>query len=113
MLGERRKDKRHTINQAAKFVTESGALPRDCLITNISDRGARLFTEASDIPDSFQLLIFGETAIRQECRVIWRLGGEIGVTFVTRQRDQEHDQKRQQAMKELQSQVRNAFRQVS
>ena len=108
MLGERRKDQRHPINQAAKFVTETGALPRDCLITNISDNGARLFCEAADIPESFQLLISGERSIRQECRVIWRLGGEIGVEFVSRERDQA----RQKAMKEFQSQVRNVFRHV-
>ncbi len=108
MLGERRRDQRHIISRAAKFVAEAGGLPRDCLIINISDRGARLYTEAPDVPDSFQLIISGETQTRHECRVIWRLGGEIGVNFVTRERDLE----RQKTMKELQSQVRNVFRQV-
>jgi hypothetical protein len=83
MLSERRKHRRYTINRIAKFQTDAGALPRDCMITDISKDGARLFTEADiDVPDQFQLLISGEGGARRECRVVWRLGGEIGVTFV-------------------------------
>ena len=107
MFGERRNHQRHTINRAAQFVTESGALPRDCTITDISERGARLFSEAADFPDRFVLLISGDAPMRQDCRVVWRLGGEIGATFVTKEREQE----RLSAMKEIQSQVRDMFRQ--
>jgi hypothetical protein len=84
MLGERRRHKRYIINRVAKFQTDSGALPRDCLITDISQQGARLFAEGIDLPDQFHLLISGDGARgdRRECRVVWRLGGEIGVTFV-------------------------------
>ena len=109
MLGERRKQQRQSINRTAKFVTDSGTLPRDCLITDITDHGARLFTDdASGIPDNFQLLISGENSIRQECRVIWRLGGEIGVAFCAKEQDQE----RLKAIEEFQSQARNVFRQA-
>ncbi len=108
MFAERRQYKRQTINRLAKFVTEPGGLPRSCMITDISERGARLFSETSDMPDSFQLLISGETPIRHDCCVVWRLGGEVGVTFVTEEREQE----RLKAMKEFQSRLRNAFRQA-
>jgi hypothetical protein len=67
MLSERRKDRRAVINRAATFQADVGALPRDCMITDVSRRGARLLIE----PDE-----------HRECRVVWRLGGEIGVAFV-------------------------------
>ena len=83
MFSERRKHRRYAINRIAKFQTETGALPRDCMITNISELGARLFAEGVDVPDQFNLLISGEErGIRRQCRVVWRLGGEIGVSFV-------------------------------
>jgi hypothetical protein len=93
----------------AKFATDSGALPRDCLIVNLSESGARLFSEAEDIPDNFILLISGDAPVRHDCRVVWRLGGEIGVEFVTKEREQF----RAATMKELRSQVRSVFRQKS
>jgi len=89
MFGDKRKSQRYSINRVAKFVTESGGLPRDCIVTNISEGGARLFSEAANIPDQFRLLIDGDTPIREECRVVWRLGGELGVEFVTREKERE------------------------
>ena len=81
-LSERRKHQRYTINRIAKFQTEAGALPRDCMITDISKQGARLFADGVDVPDRFQLVISGDSGVTRDCRVVWRLGGEIGVTFV-------------------------------
>jgi PilZ domain len=84
MLGERRRDQRRSINRTAKFSTDSGALPRDCMITDISKLGARIFADEVDVPDRFMLSISGDEAIRRECKVVWRLGGEIGVEFTPR-----------------------------
>lgn len=103
MLGERRRETRHSINRMAKIVLESGAHAGDCIITDISDRGARLHTEATNIPTSFQLMIFADKPIRQECQVVWQLGCEIGVEFTNDRRDQQ----RLNAMREFQSQARN------
>jgi len=103
MLDERRRDKRHNINRLAKIVLESGAFARDCMITDISDRGARLHTEAPNIPNSFILMITGDKVIREECRVVWQLGYEIGVEFANDKRSQQ----RLNTMKEFQSQARN------
>jgi hypothetical protein len=105
MFGERRKHRRYTINPAAKVLVESRGFSRDCLIVDISDGGARLFVETDDFPDDFQLLISGERVIREECHVAWRVGGEIGVTFCTKEREQE----RLQAMKDFQSQLQGTF----
>jgi hypothetical protein len=82
MFDERRRHPRHAINRIAKFQTDSGALPRDCMITDISKQGARLFAEGVDVPDRFNLVISGEKGSRRQCEVVWRLGGEIGVTFI-------------------------------
>ena len=84
MIQERRRDRRFTINRIAKYQADSGALPRDCMITDISKQGARLFSDGIEMPDQFHLVISGEgeKGSRRECRVVWRLGGEIGVTFV-------------------------------
>jgi hypothetical protein len=82
MLQERRKDQRYAINRGARFQTELGALPRDCLITDISATGARIFAEGVEVPDRFWLLTSGPEGGRRECQVIWRLGGEIGIEFI-------------------------------
>jgi hypothetical protein len=78
---ERRGVSRRTINRVAQFRTGLGALPRSCMVTDISASGARLYSE-TDLPESFTLSVTGEDAdIQRECRVVWRLGGEVGVTF--------------------------------
>jgi hypothetical protein len=82
MLIDRRRHPRQRINRLAKVQAETGGLPRDCLITDISAEGARLHVEGIDVPDQFLLWITGERDVRRECRVVWRLGHEVGVTFV-------------------------------
>ena len=77
MLKERRRHERHTINRVAK-VQSAGSLPRDCLVTDISESGD---AEGTVIPDQFVLLLTGDKTMRRECRVVWRLGNEIGVEF--------------------------------
>lgn len=85
MPNERRQFKRRVINRVAKFQSGLGSLPRDCLITDISERGARLYSDI-DMPETFTLSMTGEgEQMRRECRVVWRLGGELGVEFTDRQ----------------------------
>jgi len=82
MSDERRQHRRYTINRIAKFQADAGTLPRDCMITDMSKQGARLFANGAEVPDQFDLLISGDKGIRRGCQVVWRLGGEIGVAFV-------------------------------
>jgi hypothetical protein len=58
------------------------ALPRSCTVTDISSNGARLYSE-NDMPHAFVLTLSRE-GVKQnrECRVVWRLGLELGVEFV-------------------------------
>jgi PilZ domain len=72
------------INRVAHFHSEICPAPRACMVTNISDGGARLYTE-TDVPPTFTLSVSGEgVKLRRECRVVWRLGGELGVEFTDR-----------------------------
>lgn len=81
---ERRGVQRRIINRVAQFRTGLGALPRSCMVTDISPSGARLYSD-TDMPETFTLSVTGEDAdIQRECRVVWRLGGEVGVTFTDR-----------------------------
>ncbi|MDO9412293.1 MAG: PilZ domain-containing protein [Pseudolabrys sp.] len=83
---ERRGLSRRVINRVAQYHCGLGALPRTCMVTDISDGGARLYSE-TDMPETFTLSITGDGAdIRRECRVVWRLGGEVGVAFTDRQK---------------------------
>ena len=82
MSNERRQHRRYAINRIAKYQADAGSLPRDCMITDISKQGARLFADGVDVPDQFDLLISGDKGVRRGCQVVWRLGGEIGVAFV-------------------------------
>jgi len=85
-LKERRKTPRRAINRVAQYYTGAGALPRSCYITDMSDTGARLYCEAG-MPDSFILSVFNDDGeMRRDCRVVWRLGGELGIEFVGRER---------------------------
>ena len=84
VLKDRRQTPRRVINRIAKFHAGAGALPRDCMVTDISEKGARLFSEV-EMPEQFTLSLSGEgNSIRHECRVVWRLGGELGVEFIRR-----------------------------
>ncbi len=86
LLKERRKTPRRAINRVAQYYTGAGALPRSCFITDISESGARLYCD-SGMPDTFILSVFNDGGeMRRDCRVVWRLGGELGIEFVGRER---------------------------
>ena len=82
VLKDRRGVPRRVINRLAQYRCGLGALPRACMVTDISSGGARLYSE-TDMPETFTLSVTaGDVDIQRECRVVWRLGGEVGVTFV-------------------------------
>ena len=82
---ERRVSQRRLLNRVAKIQFGSGGLPRDCLITDISDGGVRLHVEGFDVPDEFVLLLSGDDVATKErvYTVVWRLGYEIGAKFLS------------------------------
>ena len=84
MFIEKRKLARSVINRVAQFSTDDGSLPRSCMITDISEGGARLYSE-TEIPQKFTLQVSHDGGqSRRDCRVVWRLGRELGVEFTDR-----------------------------
>ena len=57
----------------------------DCLIVDMSENGVRLHCE-SEFPDDFTLVISDVARPRRSCRVVWRLGFEIGAKFLDEER---------------------------
>jgi len=108
MFAERRKHQRFSINRVARIQAEHGTFSRECTITDISESGARLFVTDAELPDQFSLVISGEKPVREECRVVWRLGGEMGVTFVTRA----VNQARNETIKRLSDEAQRVFGQA-
>lgn len=59
-----------------------GDAQRDCVLSDISDTGARIDVETADeLPDCFTLLLSGNGAPRRKCRVVWRQPTQVGVNF--------------------------------
>ena len=80
MFVNRRKAERVNCNRVAKIQFGTGALPRDCMITDISAGGVKVVAEHVDIPPQFTI-IFSSGNPRQ-CRLAWRIGYEFGAEFV-------------------------------
>jgi hypothetical protein len=82
--GESRRSNRRTISRYAKLQFADGSLSRDCVVTDISDGGVRLHIEGFDVPDRFVLHISGGQggARPRNCKVVWRLGFELGAEFL-------------------------------
>lgn len=56
-----------------------------CSIVDVSDTGARIETPQADaVPDRFDLILADNGKPRRDCRVVWRDGTLIGVTFENR-----------------------------
>lgn len=77
---ERRSHARLSLCGEAR-VQYSGVSSRSCILSDVSDGGARLYTEAQ-LPDRFTLLLGPKLEYARECAVMWRLGHEVGVKFV-------------------------------
>ncbi len=81
MFKERRRSMRYNFNRFARIQAEVSGVSRDCLIVNMSEDGVRLHSEIGDMPSDFILVISDAPRPRRSCRVVWRLGYEIGAKF--------------------------------
>jgi PilZ domain-containing protein len=83
MRTDRRKSHRRAVSIPARLEITIGSPPLDCLITDLSDGGVRLYIETVEIPDRFVLWFSadGRNARPRDCSVVWRLGHEIGAKF--------------------------------
>jgi hypothetical protein len=86
MFSERRRSPRYQFNRHARIHAEMAGISRDCLIVNMSDDGVRLHSEIAEVPSDFTLVIADAARPRRACRVVWRLGFEIGARFTDLER---------------------------
>jgi PilZ domain len=84
MFSDRRKSERHQFNRFARIQGEAGGAAGDCLIINMSETGVRLHSDSFNVPDDFILVLSDGPYSRRSCKVVWRLGFEIGAEFTTR-----------------------------
>jgi hypothetical protein len=80
MLMNRRKSERRDCRRVAKIQFGTGSLPRDCMITDISDGGVKIIAEHLEIPSEFTIIL--QTGSPRQCRLAWRIGYEFGAQFV-------------------------------
>jgi hypothetical protein len=81
MVKERRRSVRYNFNRYARIQAEMAGASRDCLIVNMSEDGVRLHSEG-EFPDAFTLVIAEAARPHRSCRVVWRLGLEVGARFI-------------------------------
>jgi hypothetical protein len=89
MARERRKNFRVEWNSTATVLGLDGQLICACVLSDLSDGGAKLTAVAKVIPDQFHLVITRGPRGRRKCRVLWRGAGVIGVAFTDRPRSAE------------------------
>ena len=81
------KSRRRPLRYSAWMALDNDKL-HGCVLSDISDSGARLDVEDSEIlPDRFMLLLSGTGSARRNCRVIWRAPAQVGVAFEQRLSD--------------------------
>ncbi|WP_426435896.1 PilZ domain-containing protein [Bradyrhizobium genosp. P] len=79
VLSDRRKTTRRKVLDTA--LIRFGDLSMSCVLRDVSDTGAAVQVAAqSEVPDEFRLIVPRSTTFL--CRVIWRQGALIGVSFV-------------------------------
>jgi|SRR5215813_4595303 len=84
MFNDRRKSSRNAFSRYARVQGEAGGQSGDCLIVNMSEGGVRLHSESMEVPEEFILVLSDGPYSRRSCRVVWRLGFEIGAEFTGR-----------------------------
>ena len=84
MLKDKRKSRRQPMRYTAWMVLDGEQL-HGCMLSDISDTGARLNVEKSaKLPDRFVLVLSGRGPARRNCRVVWRKPQQVGVAFERR-----------------------------
>jgi hypothetical protein len=77
-----RKRRRKTLQYPAWILTGPGDAPRKCMLSDISDTGARVTgLGEDDLPQEFVLLLAKDGSTRRRCRQVWRNDGRVGVEF--------------------------------
>ena len=84
-ISERRGGVRRPAADLAEIIRDNSALKTTCMVRNISRTGALIEIGALEVPDLF-ILANHVRRVRMVCRIAWRRGKLIGVSFVTQPR---------------------------
>ena len=80
---ERRYVSRVRVARSAKIIVAAEAPLVPCALHDLTAQGARLSLKgAKDLPECFELT-FDHGRSRRACRVVWRIGDDLGVAFET------------------------------
>ncbi|MET0677553.1 MAG: PilZ domain-containing protein [Bradyrhizobium sp.] len=80
-MEEKRKHPRTDMEEPA-FVSSGGSVIR-CVVRNISREGAAIDVEnPAFVPQTFRLVMAGDSSIVHECRVAWIQRNRVGLTFL-------------------------------
>jgi hypothetical protein len=80
-MQERRRVQRTRTNRDARILLDRGASAIHCTVYDLTNIGAGLLVEdCAGLPSAFDLT-FGSIHTRRPCRVVWRAGTRIGVSF--------------------------------
>ena len=80
MLANRRRSERRVCRSFAKIQFGTGGLPRDCMITDVSEGGVKIIAEDLEIPPEFTIIFSDRPAARVPAGMADRL--RIGAQFV-------------------------------
>jgi hypothetical protein len=81
MSQDKRKSRRRAVTYLARLELRPGR-PVGCVLSDISDTGARLRVPYPDrVPDRFRLWLTETGNARRTCTVVWRKAHELGVAF--------------------------------
>jgi hypothetical protein len=80
MLMNRRRSERQQCRRVARIQFGTGSLPRDCMVTDVSQGGVKIVAEYPEIPSEFTIIL--STGRPRQCRLAWRIGCEFGAEFI-------------------------------
>ncbi len=82
MAGEKRSSRRKSLKYPARIDAGDGSPLRDCVLSDVSETGARLvLKDDGEVPEHFTLLFGTQGAAPRSCRIAWRDGAELGLEF--------------------------------
>jgi hypothetical protein len=87
MLKDRNTAAGFSFNRYARLQADVNGPTRDCLIVQLADDMVRLHSDVAETLSDFTLTIPEAKRPRRMCRVIWRIGLEVGAKFTDAERD--------------------------
>jgi PilZ domain-containing protein len=78
-----KREARKLYGRSAWITLDGGFAARQCVVQDISSRGAKICVdEAAGLPAKLQLAFSRDARTGRECQVVWRRGKTAGVKFV-------------------------------